>query len=845
MLTDYVANLSTYDEVIDQNGDVKPYWKSYFDKLDLIGLQELGLRNQEIVEKLKENGVTYNVYDAENGMNRPWKLDPIPFLVHQQEWHKIEAAIIQRAHLLDLILKDIYGPQSLVKNSIIPPELVFDNAGYLLPCFNKNAKQSPRLSLYGCDMARGPDHNMWLLDNRTSSPSGTGYTLENRTVISQIFPDIHANTFKQSLAPFFNQLQHSISNFEGPASENAHTVFLTPGPGNETYFEHVYLSTYLGYTLVQGSDLLVRDGYVWLKTIEKLSRVDVIIRRVDDAWCDPLELREDSLLGIPGLLQVVRSGKVSVINPIGAGVLENHGLLAFMENACKHFLNEPLLMNSIATWWCGQEKELDFVVANLHRLIIKKVNRKKGFKSIYGRTLSKDELSKLASMLRQHPTEYVAQEEVSLSTTPSLIDGKIVPRLAALRSYAVFDGQDYKVMQGGLTRSSPVQDKFVISNQLGGLSKDTWVVTDQASSVLDHSVSKTSLIKEQIHALPSRTAENLFWVGRLYERTLAFTNFLRIVIDRLNNANYQSEHQSEYITLILKAVTHLSNTYPGFTDEDSEIQLQPFNEIFSLITDQRRSGSVSYDLRSLIETIHVVSDKWNNDSSRIIALLRDTLQYLLRANPANMNKLTHSLEKLNIRLLAFYGNISSTFLRDHGFYLLETGIYIERIQGLISVIRSSFSFKQSDAAEHELVEVVLENHHLIAHYRNLYKSHLSLSTSLRMILLDSHLPFTLSYQLDMLADCLSKLPKNKDEYGLSKAEKNVLEANTLIKLSDIDLLIQYEEISEYRPALDKLLSKVYSLISAVTNQLTSQYFNHSTFHHTSMESEDISETDAI
>ena len=273
LLNSYKNAISSYDEVIDQNGQVKPYWKNLFDTLEAVGLEVLEERNQEIISKLKENGVTYNVYNSENGNNRAWKLDLIPFLIHENEWKNIEKGIKQRAHLLDLILKDIYGPQELIKNAIIPAELVFDNSGFLLPCFDIKQKMQNQIIIYACDLARGPDGKMWLLDNRVQSPSGSGYALENRTVMAKVFPELNKNIFRKRLSPYFNHLQQTVATLGNISNENPNVVILTPGPGNETYFEHVYLSSYLGYTLVQGSDLLVRDGFVWLKSIEKLERV--------------------------------------------------------------------------------------------------------------------------------------------------------------------------------------------------------------------------------------------------------------------------------------------------------------------------------------------------------------------------------------------------------------------------------------------------------------------------------------------------------------------------------------------------------------------------------------------
>ena len=831
LLNSYKKTINSYDEVIDHDGQVKPYWQSLFDTLESIGIEELELRNQEIINKLKENGVTYNVYNADNGGNRAWKLDPIPFLIHQKEWQNIEKGLKQRAHLLDLILKDIYGPQLLIKKNIIPAELVFDNSGFLQPCFDVKQKLQNQLLIYACDMARGPDGKMWLLDNRTQSPSGSGYTLENRTVMAKVFPELNKNIYRNRLSPYFIHLQQTVATLGNLSNENPKVVFLTPGADNETYFEHVYLSSYLGYTLVQGSDLLVRDGFVWLKSIDGLERVDVIIRRVDDEWCDPLELRQNSLLGVPGLLQVMRMGNVAVVNPPGASVVENYGMMAFMQNACKFLLDEPLQMNSVATWWCGQTKELNFVLSNLHRLIIKKANRKQGFKSLYGRQMSKEDLEKLRQMILKNPKDFVAQEEVSLSTTPSFIDGKLVPRFAAIRTFLVSDGNDYKVMQGGLTRSSPVKDKFVISNQLGGLSKDTWIVTDTPTEHYERIVIRKTSNNQHNNSLTSRNAENLFWVGRLFERTMALTSFLKIVLDRLNeNVNDKAKKQQEYLVVLFKSITHLTKTYPGFAEEvDDSIFENPEPELFSLINNGKKAGSVAYDIQSFLRTSNQVSDKWNTDTRRILNLIEDNLQSL--RNSHSINQVSHNLDKLYTRLFAFYGNIFETLPRDSGFYLLEAGKNIERILSLVSVLRSAFSFKNNDEVETVLMEAVLENHHLLAQYRYIYKSHWSLVAVLNMAFLEINLPYTLSYLLDALSSCLSKLPKNIDSNRLNIAERTVLEAMTLVKLFDAESMIKADEETQYRTELDKTLKQVYDLISKVTSNLASLYFNHSVMQH--------------
>lgn len=850
LLKSYQQLIDSYDEILDASGQVKPHWRTLFATLEKLGMKELTVRNQEIINKLRENGVTYNVYESPDGLNRPWQLDPIPFLLEKNEWDTISKGLQQRAILLDLMLKDIYGPQHLIKEGILPAELIYDNTGFFRPCNDLKLPSEKQLILYATDIARGPDGRMWVVDNRTQAPSGSGYALENRSVMSKILPELTEGMFVSRLSPFFTSLQQQVSALSNRTKEHPNIVYLTPGPNNETYFEHAYLASYLGYTLVQGDDLVVRDGFVWLKSIDGLERVDVIIRRVDDEWCDPLELREDSRLGVPGLLQAIRSGNVTVLNPPGASVLENSALLSFMHNACRFLLNEELLMPSIATWWCGQPNELQFVLNNLPRLIVKKANRKQVFRSVYGRMLNKEQLANLKNQILKAPHEYVAQEEISLSTTPSLVNGNIEPRLAALRAYLVANGNEYQVMQGGLTRSSAEKGRFVVSNQHGGLSKDTWIVSDTEPVQKDTIVlNKTESVHHHT-SLPSRSAENLFWVGRYCERTMSATKFLKIIINVLHESvRFGGVSKAEHIDILLKALTHLTLTYPGFLDEEHEQILQnPYPELHRLVYDAKKLGSVASSVESFLYGVIAVSDKWNHDTWRIINLIENSLKRIKRPeepSTSNATSLQKVLDKLHTRLFTFYGILSETMPRDSGFYLLEAGKLIERILSRISILRATFSFKSEENVENDLIEAVLINHHLLVHYRLLYKSNMNLEAMLDMVLLEKNLPYSMTYQLDALLDCLSKLPKPIQPDRLSLAEKAVLEASTKIKLADIAELVNFEPESLYRTALDTLLAEVTSLLSSVTTSLTNLYFTHTEIQHSFMGSPENLETNEI
>lgn len=830
LLQSYQTGLTSYDEVLDTDGKLKPHWKALFATLEKLGITELKSRNQEIISKLRENGVTYNVYGSPDGMNRPWQLDPIPFLIEHREWDRISKGLQQRAVLLDLILKDLYGPRNLVKDAIVPVELVFENTGFLRPCIDIKVPGPRQLTLFAADMARGPDGQMWVLDSRTQAPSGSGYTLENRIVMSKLLPELADGMYVSKLSPFFNSIQNTVLRLSDKSRDAPNIVYLTPGPGNEAYFEHAYLASYLGYTLAQGDDLLVRNGSVWLKSIDGLQKVDVIVRRVDDDWCDPLELREDSRLGVPGLLQAIRLGNVQVMNPPGSGVLENHAFLAFMENICKYFLGEKLIMPNVATWWCGHQKELTYVLNNIDELIIKKANRKSKFRSVYGRTLSNAQKAELIAMITQRPHDFIAQQEVSLSTTPSLIDGVIEPRYAALRAFMVADENGYHVMQGGLTRSSAVKDRFVISNQQGGFSKDTWIVSDKFDEPQDRIVLNTPAAVNKHVSLPSRSAENLFWVGRYCERAMAVIKFMNITINVLNlDRNFGGSAKQEHIKVLLQSLTHVSSTYPGFLDGEEKLN-DPYKEIIALISDNSRPGSIASNIGSFLNAVGAVRNQWELEIWRIVDLIDNGYHEIRNASHMNSTNIQRTLDGLFNNMFTFLGVIAESMPRDNSYLLLETGKLIERILSRVSVIQSNFGVGRTATVENELIEATLINHHMLVNYRQIYKSHLSVETMLDMILLETRLPYSLAYMLDELAKNLAELPATTRGERLNDAEKLALKASTLIKLANIQDLSKCNAYDE-RDELFNLLGEVAGLMSSVSIYLTNQYFSHTLIHH--------------
>src|SRR5271166_5643780 len=367
----YQSNPGFYDEMTDAKGALRPHWKGLTDAIAEMGSEGLTRRWREGRKLLYDNGVTYNVYGDPRSTDRPWPMDPIPLVIDEKEWTGIEVAMRQRAALLNALLADIYGPQRLLHQDLFPPEIVFRHPGFLRPCCNIAVPDNIYLHNYSADLARSPDGHWWVIADRTQAPSGAGYALENRLVSQRVLPDVFRATQVRRLADFFKAYREMLRGLVPPNRDNPRIVLLTPGPYNETYFEHAFLARYLGYTLVEGGDLTVRGNRVFLKTLGGLLPVDLILRRQDDGFCDPLELREDSLLGVPGLVQAVRAGNLAIVNALGSGLLESPATAAFLPGLCKHLLGEELKIPTVATWWCGEAKPLAHVLEDLPRLVIK------------------------------------------------------------------------------------------------------------------------------------------------------------------------------------------------------------------------------------------------------------------------------------------------------------------------------------------------------------------------------------------------------------------------------------------------------------------------------------------
>ena len=840
----YETRLGVYDEMVATEHKVLPYWERFISALENMGSEEIDRRRREAQRLLRENGVTYNVYGDTQKLTRPWRLDPIPLLISHEEWGLIEAGVKQRAELLDLILKDLYGKQTLLKTGLLPTELVFGHEGFFHACVGILPAQQRQLAIYSANLVRGSKGGLWVLDDRTQAPSGSGYALENRTVMTRIMPDIFRETQVQRLSGFFQAFHKGLARLALRNKEHPRIVVLTPGPFNETYFEHAYLASFLGYTLVQGDDLTVRDGYVWLKSLVGLEPVDVILRRVDDAFCDPLALRSDSRLGVAGLLEAVRRGNVAVANPLGSSVLENPGLLAFLPRLARHFLNEELLLPSVATWWCGQRRERDFVINNLDKLIIKQINRRQGNEFIFGYRLSTKEKESLRAAILAKPHVFIGQEQFGFSTVPAFIDHRIEPRNAVLRTFVVANGPDFMVMPGGLTRVARERGDVIVSNQAGGISKDTWVLAEpdkpeksgkqEQSSPLS---ARKTLVSQPVfdayaEPLTSRAADHLFWVGRYLERAEGTARLLRMVLLKYRDTlEFNDALDAECLAVLLPAITHVTVTYPGFVRGGGALLATPDKELFSLAKDTTRLGSLAANIHAFVHSAYSIRDLWSQDTWRSVDNIRHRWHQRVLNNDVTIGTLQSSLDELISGAVAFTGLTSESMTREAGWLLLDSGRRLERALLETALLRATVVQRHESAVQNQVLEAVLLATDSFTIYQRRYRAFIQLPQLLELLLLDVNHPRSVAFQLQQLSLHLSALPKERNTSRLSEQEQLILRAYTDIRLSHVGDLLKVDEDSGIYKELDKLLANMTELLWRIAEVIAQAYFSHSQASH--------------
>jgi uncharacterized circularly permuted ATP-grasp superfamily protein/uncharacterized alpha-E superfamily protein len=727
----YPGSAQRYDELLERDGSIRAHWRPLIEHLSSGGADTVRRCVDMTRRLIIENGVTYNVYADPQGRDRPWQLDPLPLLIDHREWRELEAGLRQRAQLLNALLADLYGPQKLIADGVVPAELAFGHPNFLWAAHGTRPAGDTWLHLYAADLARAPDGRWWVLSDRTQTPSGPGYALENRAIIARVLPGLVNQLGTRPLTGFFNTLRQSLTRLADDASPPL-VVVLTPGPFNETYFEHAYLARQLGMPLVLGQDLTVRDDSVFLKTLSGLRRVHAILRRLDDDFCDPLELRAGSALGVPGLLGAVRAGRVVLANALGTGVLESAAWLGFLPGAARVLLGESLRLPSVATWWCGEKPALEYAIAHLDRLVVKPAFPNQNFEARFGRDLGEEEIAALIVRLRSRPYAYVAQERVSLSQAPTWRAGanvRLAPRTLTMRVYAVATPHGYEVMPGGLARIAAEGVVDIVSSQRGGGSKDIWVLSDPAAPA-----AKTGPAAPQRYLrhddLPSQLVENLYWLGRYSERCEDKARLLRATLAmRTNTAIWRSAREE---CVRYGVLTADGDPVEGVYDDALE---------FGLTADLGRLGWCATQSRSRLSAEHwrsiSVMQRHFNDAG---ATLADPLE---------------TLDRLLVSLTALCGFALDDMTQDDGWRLLMLGRRLERIQFLAGLLAARLTADEPPGQAE--LEWLLDVGGVSITYRTRYVATPQLAPVLQLLIFEQASPRSLAFQWRVLCDTLAAL----------------------------------------------------------------------------------------
>lgn len=739
-----------HDECFGEGGRPRPQWAGMIDAIERLGTARLNARWDEGLRIIREHGVTYNVYGDPQGRDRPWSLDPVPLILSAPEWRSLEAGLIQRSRLLNWVLRDLYlGTQRLIADGFIPPELVYSNPGFLRPCRGLPVAGQVMLHLYGADLVRSASGQWMTFADRTQSASGTGYAHENRKVVSRVLPDEIREVSVRSLAPFFRSLRSFLETLAPGRRENPVMVLMTPGPLNATYFEHAYLARHLGIPLVEGADLTVRDLRVCLKTLEGLQPVDVILRRVDDSFCDPLELRTESVLGVPGLVQAARAGHVTIANALGSGLVESPAFLTFLPALCRHLLDEDLLLPSVPTWWCGEAEGLRYVTGHIDRLVVKPAFGRRRGHSWFGHQLAAADKTRLLELIASRPQDFVAQECVLPSSAPVWTPGGFERRSVLLRAYVATNGSEHAVLPGGLTRVAASVDDPLVSMQGGAGSKDTWILRsgeddDEESAAAIPAHASTD---RRLTGLPSRAADSLFWLGRYTERFEQYLRVFRCVLGQLaSDTSPESSDRDNRLGHLMAGIGFLLATDP----DDGPADLT--GRILDWIYRFDGPGSIPDLMNRIRENAAAVRDRLSGDTWQILDRLVPQPEV-----PTTRRSIAHAhgmMQGLILNLAAFNGLAMENMTRGPGWRFLDSGRRLERGFSITTLMTAAAFVSGSPTP---LLEMILDIADSGMTHRQRYFARARWPEVVEMLVRDVSNPRGLAFQLSALRTHLEAL----------------------------------------------------------------------------------------
>jgi uncharacterized circularly permuted ATP-grasp superfamily protein/uncharacterized alpha-E superfamily protein len=798
-----------FDEILSEDRLLRAPWAEFAAH---VALRPAGLTYAQarVARQMHENGVTYNVYAAADGPQRHWTLDVLPFILSGIEWDTLSRGLNQRARLMNALAADLYGDQAVLRHGLLPPALVLGHTGFLRMCHGVRPPGGVFLHLIAFDLARGPDGYWRVVATRTQGPSGAGYALENRAAVSRLFPEAFRALGVQAVAPFFGTVRQSLLSSAPSDGETPHVVLLTPGPYNETYFEHAFLAKHLGFPLVQGADLTVRHNRLFLKTVSGLRRVHAVMRRLDDAFCDPLELKADSTLGVPGLLQAWRTGNVLIANAFGMGVLESPALNPYLDGVCHALLGEPLAVASIKTQWCG---ETVGPAAPVTTGVVKAAFPEDSMEPVFLSRLSASSLAEWNARLSQNRA-FVVQEFVPLSHAPIWHSGHLESRALMLRVFLVADGTGgYQIMPGGLSRIAGAEQE-IVSGQRGGGSKDTWALATPVAAANpppEHGVAVLQSVRDE-QPTTSRAAEHLFWLGRYAERSENCARLARAALSRLGEASTLSNRMALYVGACRRH---------GMLGASQPAKLGEHGWLIESLFD-RNCQSLGFNIDQTVRVAGAVRHQLSSDNWKVLNRLSELFPRLEEGAesaaepPVDLDEALELIDRAIVWLVAVGGLEMAHMTRDDGWRFLTLGRHLERLWFVAATLEDVSA--QAATGDPAALEWVLELSDSLITYRARHARAPEWQQVLDLLLLDSRNPRSGAFQLSKLAKHVRLLP----------------DADLVALTAEIDRLVgvcgqedtEQGELFEHTGRIVDLLEACLRLVPKVADILALRYFSH-------------------
>ena len=827
-----------FDELRAGSSTLLPHWKTFFEQLEPYGLSDLDQRTLELQRQIQDNGITYNVYADEFGPQRPWSVDLFPLIISSESWQEIESGVLQRAKLLEGIVKDVYGPQTLLKEGFIPPALIYGHPGYLQSMYGADFHERKHLHIIAFDLARAPDGKWSVLSQRTQAPSGLGYLLENRNLISRQFPKAYEQMHIAPLANAYRELIDTLK-LDSPAGANAHIALLTPGPYNETYFEHAYLARHLGLTLVEGGDLTVRDQRVYLKTVRGLEPVDILLKRLDDEFLDPLELRSDSTLGVPGLLQSIRSGNVILANAPGSAFLESPALLGFLPAISERLLGEKIQLPAMDTWWCGERAALESAIPNLSRSAIKPTYPngigRQSYESVLGGELTQTQLDEWVGKITRQPDEHTVQTYIPLAQMPTWINAfnlndasLIEPRSYMLRVFALSNGKNsWQVLPGGLARIAG-NNSGIASMQRGGSSADVWVQSSQPTSHEEpqpHQALQSKEFNIRKRIVTSRAAENLYWFGRYTERSENVLRLAKLYLESINSEYTPSRSLWAWLEHLCHQYGLVPEGVPSNFDQ-SDVRHRIFERtLINSLNANEDTTSVGFNLNAMKRTASNVRERLSTEQwstiNHCIENFEKDCHKASTFHDYSSSLAIDALKQVSTALAAITGAQTDRMTRDDGWQLLSIGRHIERLSFFTTILDSAVQmgllFNPNIDSSGYTALLNLFDSTITFHAQHQQSREIAPLVSL--LILDDENPRSLAWVSKSLRARLSKLAgterNNPDELTRSVIS---LQDFDLYQLSSVD---DYGNFSELRGCLHAVSQSAWN----VSDEISARYFN--------------------